>query len=138
MRKFSQLLVAALLSLVSVTANAQIINNLAVTFPVPPTISTGASGAALITAQTTAPTVASCGTGTPTVAGTDVDGVITTGGGSPTSCQLVFNSTHSSTPVCTANVGSGVGVVTVTGATTAHVTFALSATATSINYICLQ
>ena len=100
-------------------------------------VNNGTAGAALNTSQTTAPTATTCGT-SPSVTGTDVDGTITTGTGSPTACTLNFTSTHTSVPNCTANTGSGVGEVRVSGATTAAVTFTLSATATAITYICLQ
>ena len=103
------------------------------------TISTGATGTSINTAQTSVPTVTSCGGGSPVVTGTDTDGLITTGSGSPTTCDLVFNTPKSVVPHCTANVTSGVGVVTVLGTTTtAQVNLSLSATATGIQYICLE
>lgn len=54
--------------------------------------------------QTTAaaPTATSCGTGSPTVAGNDRIGIITTGTTPGTTCTLTFTGTYGAAPVCTA------------------------------------
>ena len=45
------------------------------------------------------PVLTSCGTA-PTISGTDVAGLITTGTGSPTGCTLTFATAYNSTPYC--------------------------------------
>jgi len=127
----------------TLTANAatQTLTNKTLTSPTitGPTISGGAVGASIISSQTTAPTTASCGNGPTPVTGTDVAGLIATGTGTPTTCDLVFATPKTTVPHCVGDVTSGVGVVTVLGSsTTAQVNFSLSATATGLQYICIQ
>lgn len=85
-------------------------------------------------------TPTSCGT-TPSVAGTDLGGIITTGTGGPTSCTVAFTRTWPNEPSCTLT-GEGNGNVfyvsskSTTGFT---LTTAVGAALTSvkINYICM-
>lgn len=49
----------------------------------------------------TAPGISSCGTGSPSVAGTDVNGRITIGTGTPASCTLTFANAYTTAPACT-------------------------------------
>lgn len=51
------------------------------------------------TAQTTAPALTSCGTGTPTITGTDTAGIVTLGT-SATSCTITFNRAYAAAPYC--------------------------------------
>ena len=51
------------------------------------------------TAQTTAPALTSCGTGTPTIAGTDTAGIVTMGT-SATGCVITFNRAYAAAPYC--------------------------------------
>ena len=51
----------------------------------------------------TAPTLSSCGTGSPTVTGTDIAGKFTTGG-TATSCTMTFASTYTNPPACSVDV----------------------------------
>jgi hypothetical protein len=53
-----------------------------------------------IVSQGTAPSVSACGTGSPSVAGNDIAGRITVGGGAVTSCLLTFNEIWGTAPVC--------------------------------------
>lgn len=53
----------------------------------------------LITAQTTAPVLTSCGSGTPAITGTDTAGIVTMGT-SATGCVITFNVAYTSAPYC--------------------------------------
>lgn len=85
-------------------------------------------------AQTTAPTVTSCGTGTVTANSTDTAGSVTATGA--TSCTVLFNASYAATPFCTVTdnttaaalkaAPAGAGIV-VTGLTTNDV----------FSYICI-
>lgn len=86
----------------------------------------------------TTPAVSSCGTGTPAVAGTDVAGKITTGGGTLTSCVLTFANAWTNQPSCWVNDESTTGIVTpnsVTTTTTMTV-YATTLTGKVISYGC--
>ena len=84
----------------------------------------------------TTPSVTSCGTGSPSVNGTDMGGQITTGGGSPTACTLTFSSPYANNPTCVCSPNAGVSCG-VTSISTTAATFTLSLTETGINYICI-
>ena len=84
----------------------------------------------------TAPSVSSCGTGTPSVVGTDMAGVITTGTGSPTACTLNFVTPYVNSPVCVCSPNAGVSCG-VSSSSASSVTFTLSITETAINFICI-
>src|SRR5205823_4523755 len=61
--------------------------------------------------QASRPTVSSCGTGLPTVnSSTDQAGIITTGGGSVTSCTVTFATAFKHIPACTVT-GEATGAV---------------------------
>lgn len=49
--------------------------------------------------QTTAPALTSCGTGSPTIVGTDTVGIVTMGT-SATGCVITFNRAYTGTPYC--------------------------------------
>lgn len=87
----------------------------------------------------TTPSVASCGTGSPSVNGTDLAGVITVGGGSVTSCTLNFAYPYANPPVCTESDSSTTPTADITSISTTGVTFGFSATigGGSIWYICI-
>lgn len=57
-------------------------------------------GGHFLTQGGTAPSVTGCGTGSPTVTGSDMSGDILVGSGSNTSCALVFGTAYNSTPFC--------------------------------------
>lgn len=54
------------------------------------------------TAQTTAPALTSCGTGSPAITGTDSAGIVTMGT-SATGCVITFNVAYTGTPYCVVN-----------------------------------
>ena len=88
---------------------------------------------------TTAPTsVTSCGTGSPSVSGTDVRGTITTGTGAPTSCTLNFGTTWGATPVCVVTPSNGYATITARSATAFTMTFNAGLTSGSVYYMCMQ
>ena len=100
------------------------------------TVVLGVQNSGHIVSSGTVPSVSSCGTGTPSVVGTDLAGIITTGTGSPTACTLTFASPYqTNAPVCVCSPNAGVSCG-VTSASTTAVTFTLSVTETGINYIC--
>jgi len=85
------------------------------------------------------PTITSCGTGSPTVAGTDVAGKITTGSGASTSCVLTFGTAYVTAPACqlsTAVTNAG-PLFLATTTTTATFNYA-SATSLIIAYNCMS
>lgn len=86
-----------------------------------------------------APTVGTCGTGSPTVSGTDVKGVITTGTAA-TACTLTFGATWTAIPVCIAITSSTTALPSISAISTTSVTFTLAAALTGgqIYYHCLQ
>lgn len=103
------------------------------------------TGSAINTAQTTAPSLTSCGT-SPAVSTTctDTDCTITTGSGSPTACTVTFTAAHKNaagtavTPNCVVTSNSGTGVWYVSAASSTAVTFTGSATSTGLTFVCLQ
>lgn len=84
------------------------------------------------------PTVSSCGT-SPSVAGTDGVGVITTGSGTVTTCTLNFSATLQAAPSCVVVTSATSVTPAVTSASNAAVVVGLSSTLTSgkIYYRCL-
>jgi hypothetical protein len=85
----------------------------------------------------TVSTITACGTG-PTFVGNDSRGVITTGGGAPTSCKLTFTSAWTNAPVCEAITSSGTSLTFISAVTVNDVTFGLSVALSSgkIYYHC--
>lgn len=83
-----------------------------------------------------APAVSACGTGSPSVIGTDNAGVITTGTGE-TSCTLTFKTAFAATPVCTvSDQTAAVNLTSFTSSATALVFTTAVNTGNLINYIC--
>lgn len=86
----------------------------------------------------TAPAVSSCGTGSPSVAGTDVAGRITIGTGTPSSCTLTFANAYATAPSCT--VGDETTSLLLKGiasTTTLVITAVAFGNGDTISYICL-
>lgn len=80
----------------------------------------------------------SCGTGSPSVSGTDAKGVITTGTAA-TACTMAFGATWGATPVCVVSSSSAVSVVGISAISTTSVTFTIGTALTgSLYYICEQ
>ena len=89
---------------------------------------------------TSAPgTPTSCGTGTPSVVGTDMRGTITTGTAA-TTCTLPFGTAYASAPYCVVSDNSLVGFASVTSTSTSNMILGISAALTGgkITYICIQ
>jgi len=84
------------------------------------------------------PTVGTCGT-TPTVAGTDVAGKITTGSSGTTACTLTFGTAFVTAPSCqmSTTVTNAGPLFLATTTTTAVFNYA-SATSLVISYICMS
>jgi len=83
--------------------------------------------------------VSSCGTGTPSVTGTDMAGTITTGTGSPTACTLTFANKYVNTPVCVVSDDLQTSEPAITTRSNTGFTMTLGAALTSghIFYICI-
>lgn len=83
--------------------------------------------------------VASCGTGSPSVTGSDHRGAITIGGGAPTACTLNFAIKWVLTPTCLAiSNGNAAAAVGITSISNSSVVFNFGAGAFSIiHYICI-
>ena len=83
------------------------------------------------------PTVASCGS-SPSVAGTDMAGVITTGGGVVTACTLNFSATLSGAPACMVTTNATTLTIGITSISSSALVVGLSLTLTSgkIYYMC--
>lgn len=94
-----------------------------------------------INATGTTPTVSACGSGSPSVKGTDASGVITIGTGAVSSCKLTFQVPYESTNVIPiVNDSSSTDAVEVTSVSSSSITmtFASSLTGGSIYYFILQ
>lgn len=103
-------------------------------------LTTGAlSASGHVTSTGSAPAVTLCGTGSPTVSGTDTKGVITTGTAAA-SCTLTFASAYTTAPTCVLSDNSSTVSASVTSITTGVLTIGLGAglTGGNIYYICLQ
>ena len=86
------------------------------------------------------PSVSSCGS-SPSVAGDDTAGIITTGTGAPTACTLTFAVAYTYAPVCTPNTSSTSSNASMASApSTTAVTINLSSGLTSgkIYYYCIE
>lgn len=94
----------------------------------------------LISTAASPPTVSSCGT-SPSVSGTDVKGVITTGSGGPTACTLNFATAYASAPVCVVSLVNSASIghkVTATTASALTVGFTAGYSSQKFNYVCIQ
>lgn len=90
--------------------------------------------------NTSAPgTPTSCGTGSPSVTGTDTRGTITTGTAA-TTCTLPFGTAYATAPFCVVSDNSLVGFASVTSTSTSNMVLGISAALTGgkITYICMQ
>lgn len=92
-----------------------------------------------LTIQGSTPTINSCGTGSPSVTGTDVAGLITTGTGGPTTCSITFAQAYTLSPFCIAQTtftatSAVVSTVSTTGMT---VTTSAGLTSGTLNYHCV-
>jgi len=87
-------------------------------------------------ATSTTPGISSCGTGSPSVAGSDNFGTISAGGGTLTSCVINFGHTWGTAPACTVSFGTSAAAVTVTTSTTQLTVAATSLTSYKIFYTC--
>lgn len=87
----------------------------------------------------TSPSPSSCGSGSPSVIGTDTAGTIMEGTGSPTGCTLTFVNPWLSTPFCIVQTTSTVTTAAVTSISKTQLTIATSVSIPSdtINYICV-
>lgn len=83
------------------------------------------------------PTVATCGT-SPSVAGTDGAGIITTGSGTVTACTLNFSGTLAAAPSCILSTSATTITPAITSVSTSALVIGLSLTLTSgkIYYQC--
>jgi len=79
-----------------------------------------------------APALSSCGTGTPTIVGSDSAGKVTIGTGTPSACTLTFSKAYTTGVSCSANDDTTIAknpTTVVTTTTTAVITL----TAASVN-----
>ena len=97
------------------------------------------AGATNLVIQASTPTINSCGSGSPSVVGTDVAGAITTGTGGPTSCSITFNQKYIQNPFCVSQTtftatSAVVSAVSTTGMT---VTTSAATNGATLNYVCI-
>jgi hypothetical protein len=95
-----------------------------------------ATFASHILAASTTPTISSCGTGSPSVAGSDNFGTITAGAGTLTSCIINFGKTWGTAPACSVAFGTSALTPTVATSTTQLTIGATSLTNYKIFYTC--
>lgn len=97
-----------------------------------------------------APSVSTCGAGSPSVSGNDTAGKVTTGSSAATSCTVTFANTYTSAPVCilTGGPASGSTLYSPLFSSTTATTFSFMATSTTagtspsmnswvISYLCV-
>ena len=84
------------------------------------------------------PTISSCGTGAPSVSGSDQSGIITAGAGVLTACVVNFGHEYTAAPVCIVNalIGAAPVAVYATATTGAITVSGVSLTSGTINYHC--
>ena len=91
----------------------------------------------LVTVQATAPVLSGCGSGTPSVIGTDSGGTVSMGAGA-TGCVLTFNSAYNSTPFCVVSWRGSVPTGATYDVSPTAITFTQPATSgNKAVYICL-
>lgn len=86
-----------------------------------------------------APSISSCGT-SPSVAGTDVGGVVTIGSGGSSSCIVTFANAYTGKPACTANfvtTSAPSGSIGVAPSTTEVTFYAAFGAASEFTYTCI-
>lgn len=90
-----------------------------------------------IRAAGTAPALTSCGTGSPTISGSDLAGEVVLGTAA-TGCIITFNVAYAATPYCTVTWQTTPGIVqTYTVSTTAITLAQTSASGDKVNYTCM-
>jgi hypothetical protein len=94
------------------------------------------SASSHILATSTAPTISSCGTGSPTASGGDTFGTVVAGGGVLASCVVNFGTTWGAAPRCVVSSGTAIASLTVTTSTTQLTIGGTSLTGDTINWIC--
>lgn len=84
-----------------------------------------------------APVISSCGT-TPTIAGDDKSGTITTGSGVVSACTMTFAKAYTDNPVCTVSTNNTSALGDISSVSTSAITFAFTGTLASgkVYYIC--
>ena len=104
------------------------------------TISPKGSGSVLNTSHVlatgTAPTISSCGGGTPSISGGDNFGTVVAGTGVLSSCVINFGQTWGTAPRCVASSGTAIASLTVTTSTTQLTIGGTSLTSDTINWVC--
>jgi hypothetical protein len=83
----------------------------------------------------TSPSIVSCGTGSPSVSGTDSYGTITAGAGTLTTCTINFAGTWGVAPVCVQSSPT-LSAMTSTSSTTQYTVGAASLTSATIKFHC--
>lgn len=88
--------------------------------------------------STTAPVLTACGTGSPTIVGTDMAGTVTTGT-TATGCVITFNTPKTVAPACvvTSQVAPATSTPAYSVSTTAITWVQASQSGNKINYICM-
>lgn len=89
-----------------------------------------------IRAAGSAPAVSACGT-TPTISGSDLAGLVTTGTGTPTSCTITFNVAYAAEPYCVVHGKTQAQVTAYTVSTTAIVVTTTATNNVALNYVCV-
>jgi hypothetical protein len=89
-----------------------------------------------ILATGSAPSISSCGTGSPSVSGGDNFGTVIAGGGVLSSCVINFGATWGTAPRCVASSGTAIASLTVTASTTQLTIGGTSITGDTINWVC--
>ena len=87
-------------------------------------------------AQTTAPVPTSCGTGSPSVAGSDTAGIITMGT-SATGCIVTFNRAYTGTPICSVDWQTNLASMVFTVSPSAITLTQTSASGNLVDYFCV-
>ena len=88
-----------------------------------------------ILAASTTPTISACGTGSPTVTGSDNYGTVVAGGGTLTTCSITFGKVWGTAPSCTQSSPT-LTAMTSTSSTTLFTVGAASLTNATIKYVC--
>jgi hypothetical protein len=92
--------------------------------------------------KSVAPVISACGTGTPTVVGTDFAGVITTGSGASTACTITFGTAYQTAPNCQLTAGASMALtaamqISAVSASAFTATYA-SSTSAKLFYLCVS
>lgn len=93
------------------------------------------AGAQHLNTSGASPTLSSCGSGTPTITGTDTAGVVTLGT-SATACTITFATAYSSAPACNVTWQSNLASMSYTLSKTAITLGQTSTSGNLINYEC--